>query len=49
MRAATASRCGGTATVNTDLHTKRRLWTGVFTYNLDDFAPGGIESPGALG
>ena len=26
----------GTATVTTDLETKRRLWTGVFTYNLDD-------------
>ncbi len=34
----------GTATVHTDLDTKRRLWTGVFTYNLDDFAPGGPES-----
>jgi PPOX class probable F420-dependent enzyme len=35
----------GTATVDTDLETKRRLWTGVFTYNLDDFAPAGLESP----
>jgi general stress protein 26 len=35
----------GTATVDTDLDTKRRLWTGVFSYNLDDFAPGGLESP----
>lgn len=35
----------GTATVDTDLDTKRRLWTGVFTYNLEDFAPGGLESP----
>ena len=35
----------GTATVTTDLETKRRLWTGVFTYNLDDFAPQGMESP----
>ena len=34
----------GTATVHTDLDTKRRLWTGVFTYNLDDFAPEGLES-----
>jgi PPOX class probable F420-dependent enzyme len=34
----------GTATVHTDLDTKRRLWTGVFTYDLDDFAPGGLES-----
>jgi PPOX class probable F420-dependent enzyme len=36
----------GTATVHTDEDTKRRLWTGVFTYNLDDFAPEGIESAG---
>jgi PPOX class probable F420-dependent enzyme len=35
----------GRATVDTNLDTKRRLWTGVFTYNLDDFAPGGLESP----
>jgi PPOX class probable F420-dependent enzyme len=35
----------GTATVHTDLDAKRRLWTGVFTYNLDDFAPDGLESP----
>jgi PPOX class probable F420-dependent enzyme len=35
----------GTATVHTDLDTKRRLWTGVFSYNLDDFAPAGPESP----
>jgi general stress protein 26 len=35
----------GMATVDTDLETKRRLWTGVFTYNLDDFAPEGLESP----
>jgi PPOX class probable F420-dependent enzyme len=34
----------GTATVHTDLETKRRLWTGVFTYNLEDFAPEGPDS-----
>jgi PPOX class probable F420-dependent enzyme len=34
----------GTATVHTDIDTKRRLWNGVFTYNLDDFAPDGMES-----
>jgi PPOX class probable F420-dependent enzyme len=34
----------GTASVHTDVETKRRLWTGLFTYNLDDFAPGGLES-----
>lgn len=37
----------GEATVHTDLDTKRRLWTGVFSYNLDDFLPGGPESPQA--
>jgi general stress protein 26 len=37
----------GTARVHTDIETKRRLWTGVFDYNLDDFAPGGPESPEA--
>jgi PPOX class probable F420-dependent enzyme len=35
----------GKASVDTDVETKRRLWTGVFTYNLDDFAPDGLESP----
>ena len=34
----------GTATVHTDPDTKRQLWTGVFAYNLDDFAPEGLES-----
>lgn len=33
----------GTATVHDDLDTKRRLWTGVFDYELDLFAPGGPE------
>lgn len=36
----------GTATVHDDLDTKRRLWTGVFDYDLDLFAPGGPETPG---
>lgn len=36
----------GTATVHDDLDTKRRLWTGVFDYDLDLFAPGGPEAPG---
>ena len=31
----------GTATVHTDVETKRRLWDGVFDYDLNDFAPGG--------
>jgi PPOX class probable F420-dependent enzyme len=35
----------GTATLHTDIETKRRLWNGVFPYNLDDFAPEGIEGP----
>ncbi len=34
----------GTATVHADLDTKRRLWTGVFDYDLDAFAPGGPEN-----
>ncbi len=34
----------GTAVVHSDLDTKQRLWTGVFTYNLDDFAPDGPQS-----
>lgn len=38
----------GTAELFTDLDTKRRLWTGVFDYDLDQFAPGGPEgSPDA--
>ncbi len=37
----------GTATTHTDLDTKRRLWTGVFDYDLNAFAPGGPDaSPG---
>lgn len=36
----------GTAEVHTDLATKRRLWEGVFDYDLNLFAPGGPdESP----
>ena len=33
----------GIAEVFTDLETKRRLWTGVFDYDLTAFAPGGPE------
>jgi general stress protein 26 len=33
----------GDAEVFTDLETKRRLWNGVFDYDLDLFAPGGPE------
>jgi general stress protein 26 len=35
----------GVATVHTDAETKHRLWEGVFDYNLNDFAPGGPDSP----
>lgn len=34
----------GTATVHDDLDTKRRLWTGVFDYDLNLFAPGGPDA-----
>lgn len=33
----------GTARLHTDLATKRRLWDGVFDYDLDLFAPGGPD------
>jgi len=33
----------GTATLHADLDTKRRLWTGVFDYDLNAFAPGGPD------
>lgn len=33
----------GTASVHDDLDTKRRLWTGVFDYDLSAFAPGGPD------
>ena len=37
----------GTASLHDDLDTKRRLWTGVFDYDLNAFAPGGPDdSPG---
>lgn len=35
----------GQATVHTDDETKQRLWTGVFDYDLDAFAPDGPTSP----
>lgn len=34
----------GQATVVSDLETKRRLWKGVFDYDLDAFAPGGPDN-----
>jgi general stress protein 26 len=36
----------GTAAVHTDIDTKRRLWTGVFDYDLNLFVPDGPEAPG---
>ncbi len=33
----------GTAELFTDVETKRRLWTGVFDYDLNLFAPGGPD------
>lgn len=33
----------GTAKVHTDVETKKRLWNGVFSYDLNQFAPGGPE------
>ena len=34
----------GTARVLSDIETKRRLWNGVFDYDLNAFAPGGPEN-----
>lgn len=34
----------GTASVHSDAATKRRLWTGVFDYDLNAFAPGGPDN-----
>ena len=33
----------GTAEVFTDVETKRRMWNGVFDYDLNAFAPGGPD------
>jgi len=33
----------GDARVHTDSETKHRLWTGVFDYDLDLFAPDGVD------
>jgi general stress protein 26 len=35
----------GEASVHTDTETKHRLWTGVFDYDLNAFAPDGPDSP----
>jgi general stress protein 26 len=34
----------GTARVLSDIETKRRLWIGVFDYDLNGFAPGGPDN-----
>lgn len=34
----------GTATLHDDVETKRRLWNGVFDYDLNAFAPGGPDN-----
>lgn len=34
----------GTAELFDDVETKRRLWTGVFDYDLNAFAPGGPDN-----
>ena len=34
----------GTAEIFTDVETKRRLWEGVFDYDLNLFAPGGPDN-----
>ena len=39
----------GTGEVFDDLDTKRRLWDGVFDYDLDAFAPGGAENSPDIG
>lgn len=39
----------GTATIHDDVETKRRLWDGVFDYDLNLFSPGGPdESPNTV-
>ena len=39
----------GKATMHTDMETKRRLWTGVFDYDLNAFSPGGPEGSPDIG
>lgn len=33
----------GVASIHDDVETKRRLWSGVFDYDLDAFSPGGPD------
>ncbi len=35
----------GKAVIHDDLATKKRLWAGVFDYDLSQFAPGGVNDP----
>jgi general stress protein 26 len=39
----------GTGSFHEDAETKRRLWTGVFDYDLNLFAPGGPDSSPGVG
>ena len=39
----------GQASFHDDLETKRRLWTGVFDYDLNAFAPGGADNSEGMG
>jgi general stress protein 26 len=39
----------GTAVLHDDLETKRRLWTAVFDYDLDAYAPGGPDASPEVG
>ncbi len=39
----------GTAEVFTDVETKRRMWDGVFDYDLNAFAPGGPDDSEGTG
>lgn len=39
----------GTARLFTDVETKRRLWNGVFDYDLNAFAPGGPDDSEGTG
>jgi general stress protein 26 len=39
----------GTASLHADIETKRRLWTGVFDYDLNAFEPGGPDGSPATG
>jgi general stress protein 26 len=39
----------GTCEVFTDVETKRRLWTGVFDYDLNAFSPGGPDESEGTG